>query len=61
MEIMNWSERLEEMHKKLSHTQVELEEKMKAFDSLNFTPSDFQTEIKRLGDQLEQERNSNEW
>lgn len=59
MEVMNWSERLSEMHKKLTHTQSELEEKMKAFDNLAFSPNDLQLEIKRLSDQLEAERGNN--
>ncbi|MFN7729497.1 MAG: hypothetical protein ACK5P7_10110 [Bdellovibrio sp.] len=61
-----WSERLEKMQhnlrisqEELKATQSELQARIKSMDSMSFMQSDMNQEIKKMADQLEQERMSN--
>ena len=61
-----WSERLEQMQQnlrvsqeELKATQTELQERIRAMDNMNFTTNDMDHEIRRLSEQLEQERMNN--
>lgn len=62
----NFSERFEKMQtqlrksqEELKVTQQEIQEKIKSLDTLNFANTDLNREVKRLSDQLEQERMNN--
>lgn len=61
-----WSERLEKMQQhlrisqeELKATQAELQEKIKTMDSMSFHQNDMSQEMKKLSEQLEQERMNN--
>lgn len=61
-----WSERLEKMtqhlrisQEELKATQAELQEKIKALDTMNFSQNDMNQEIKKLAEQIEVERMNN--
>ncbi|MEZ0392610.1 MAG: hypothetical protein ACAH59_10355, partial [Pseudobdellovibrionaceae bacterium] len=62
----NFSERLEKMQthlrrsqEELKATQQEIHDKINSLDTLNFSNNDLNREVKRLSDQLEQERMNN--
>jgi hypothetical protein len=61
-----WSERLEKMQQhlrisqeELKATQAELQEKIRALDTMSFMQNDMNSEIKKVSEQLEQERMTN--
>ncbi len=62
----NFSERLEKMQthlrksqEELKASQQEIQDKIKSLDTLNFANNDLNREVKRLSEQLEQERMNN--
>ncbi len=62
----NWNERIEKMQMQLKknqedllQSQNDLEEKLTSMDHLNVTQNDINLELKRVGEQLDQERQNN--
>jgi len=61
-----WSERMEKMHQnlRLSHeelkaSQVEMQEKIRAMDTMNYMQNDMNFEVKKMSEQIEVERMNN--